>query len=318
MTKSEIKIFFFLSSMLLAASCGNTVSEDILPGEGPETEGTTTTVQLHLSEEQISTSDTPLTRAVEAGKYYGVNIYKKNGNSYEKYAYGLFNDPSKMSLLLVEGDKYKIECLELKNDKDTLFHQDDLFYYPFMIDKKPTKLSNEFTYSSKVSFPLDTTAFATSAQRYLWFPRAYSYYASLDNFDPADSSNVSILLKRAIFGLHFIIVPPEDGVATLTYLNTKTITVKAGDNKYDDGGQIFSFHNLINASKDGYSGTVPTFITWSYSDGTVVKDTANITLSRNMMTTVNLDFSGPKTESIGVTEENTAMGSDTYDWHVGK
>lgn len=311
------KFHYFLLAGLMClpfVSCKNTVAEYYSEGENGS-DGTTKVVKLSFNEEQFSSSENPMTRAGgdEAGKrYYAINVYQKVDSSYQKLAYGLFDTPDDMSVLLEEGRKYKFECIEIKNNEDTVYHDGNFYYHPFKVGNQPGEITNTFVRSNFVNndeMASGIFSFSKNARDSTKYPRVYTYYGTADDFDPATSGNVDISLRRAVFGLHFKITPPKDGTAHLVFLNNWTIDISAGDQPYDKGS-IYSFHTIKDAVKDGYNGNVTLRTTWTYSDGTVKNDTYKIHVTRNTTTTVNLDFSGATESGITITEENDEFGSE--------
>ena len=95
------------------------------------------TISLRINEE-ITTSEAPLfsmygTRGTKK-KLYGINVYQKRAksNSYSKYAYGLFDDPSKISIVLNENCLYRFECLIVEEGEDGVYLSADGYMEPFV------------------------------------------------------------------------------------------------------------------------------------------------------------------------------------------
>lgn len=319
------KSLFFLSVGILLAfsSCTNSVSDSIAEGGETESSHATKLVTLNLNEEQITetSSQSEMTRAGSEGqKYYGINVYKKNGKNYEKYAYGLFNTTDNISVLMEEGEKYKFECVEIRNDKDTVGHDGNRFYYPFIVNRNPGELTNDFVKSKSQNLEQLTSGCLTTGKEIndtTWYPKAYTLYGALTDFDPATSANASIQLNRAVFGINFKITPPKDGTVVIRYLNDWYITLNAGDENYEDES-IYSFHQIKPASEEGYNTKLTPAVTWTYSDGTEKKSNFKIPVSRNNITTVELSFSGPAPGGIAFTEDDSDFTRDTVNIVVGK
>ena len=98
-------------------------------------------------------------RLVAPKKIYGINVYyKKDGDTqYQNYAYGLFDNIEDMTISLIGGYKYKFECSMVKNDADTLYHDDSMYYAPFHQGKlnydiyKGTILENKFKHNTIIN-----------------------------------------------------------------------------------------------------------------------------------------------------------------------
>lgn len=317
------KTILFLPIMVLcflATSCKNSVSEELAGGGEIEGEGTTKVVKLRFNEEQLSTSQgqDPMTRADgDAKTYYGINVYKQTDKGNTKFAYGLFDNTNDMNLLLEEYDKYTIECVEIRNAEDTVFHKANKFYYPFYRDNEPGELTNKFISSSTINNDEMTSGdFSINEQDTVEFPRVYTFYGELGNIDPSKSDEVTLDLRRAVFGIRFKVTPPKDGSVIIRYLNDYEINIKAGDEPYDHQS-IYSFHRITKACAEGYNGYISPAVIWTYSTGKVVKEIIKVNLARNTITTVNISFSGASPTGITVNEENSSFDNQDSTYIIG-
>ncbi len=332
MKTKPIFTLLILLCLTVLSSCENGINDE----DGTEEVSGTThkkvkkTIRLSCDEETVSMTETPMTKAAgktrtdeTAGRrYYGINVYEETDTGLVRYAYGLFDSREAMTLTLVEGSRYKIECLGIRTGVDTLYHEDAKFFLPFVLgDNKSAKLANKFTYSKKNNIASLASGRYRITQNYTsWHPEMYTYYAELSGVDPSsvDEGVLQFTLKRAVFGLHFIVEPPGSGSATLTYLNSvRRISVKAGGETYDHEG-VYSFHTVTEAWRDGYSGSTTLRVNWTYSDGTQRRDSVVVPISRNTMTTVRVSFPGPRDSSVGITEEDGEMSADTISWTFGE
>lgn len=308
-------------------SCTNSVS-DYVAGTDEAPAGATKEIRFSFNEEQVSTSTSPMTRADTEGKaYYAINVYKKdsvnskkNSDGYIKYAYGLFDSTNDVSLLLEEGQKYRFECLELRNKTDTVYHDGDKFLAPFRVNEKPGELTNRFVYSSMNNndeILCGNLSYGKEKKDTTWYPRLYTYYGETTDFDPASSNTVRINLMRSVFGLHFKITPPKDGNAVISFLNDWKINLNSDDDFYDQD-EIYSFHTVKNATVDGYNGNIRLFVKWTYSNGTVKRDTVPVHITRNCVTTIEMNFQGATNSDMTLNEDNSTMGTDeTVRYTVG-
>lgn len=318
--KRNLLAFTMIALSMVVVSCKNSVSEDIAGGYEPQGEGTMKVVRLNFNEEQVSMSQdqTPMTRGDgDVKTYYGINVYQQTDKGNEKYAYGLFDKTDNMNLTLEEGNKYTIECMEIRNSEDTVLHKGNKFYYPFFRNNEPGEITNKFVNSTTINNDVMTNGiFSTSEKDTTRFPRVYTFYGTLENFNPSESDEANIDLRRAVFGLRFKITPPKDGTAVLRYLNDYYITIKAGDEPYDHQS-IYTFHKIKQSCKEGYKGSIAPGITWTYSNGKIVVDSLRINIARNTITTVNIGFSGASPTGITFNEENTAFENSETSYTVG-
>lgn len=314
------KLFFPLIGLpLLVASCSNSgVEEEINPVE-------TKIISLSVNEESTSITEEPLlkapAKAKQEGRIYAVNVYSKaeGQKEYSKYAYGLFDDPSQMSIALQTGSTYRFECSESRDDQESIYHDGSEYLSPYRHGGLPTVLENQFILSSTQNFDYLVDGSAKgwvnlTATDSIRCPRLYRYYALVDNFDPSTSESVNIDLRRSVFGLHLVIAPPSDGTISLTYL-FREANVSAGDEAYDHEA-VYSFNQISRACTEGYSGNFPFALTWTRADGTQIVKSTSITLKRNVMTTLNVSVEGKDPTGFHISEEDTEMGKETQGWVV--
>lgn len=319
MRNKNLLSMLFIACMVLA-SCGNTVSDDVeVPGTN--TEKTTKPICINLNEENSSIALSPQSRVFNTNgkRYYAINILEKDKKNYTKYAYGLFDGSTPVSAVMTEGHKYRIEVLEFRNDKDTLYHEGDMFYEPMKTsDAKATQLKNVFVYDKSVNLSgIVTGNTRTGAEKKdtTWYPSAYKYYAIVDEFDPSSADKLDITVKRAFFGLHFIITPPKHGSVKLSFLRNHTIEVNATDKAYDDES-FYSFNQISNAAVEGYGTDICIEATWT-SDGKVIKQQKEmIPLKRNAVTNLTIGFSGPKDIEQVIKEETTPLDTLNHNWVI--
>lgn len=321
------KLFSFLSMAsilcLSFTSCENAIIEDgELSSGGTDENVVTKVVSLGINDEHVDYTQTDMsTRASAASDntYYGFNVYLEDGKTYTKYAYGLFDNKTDISLVLEEGKKYKIECLEIKEGNDKLYNINGGFGLPFTVNKKPTTVKNSFLYSSKNNLDALTSGeYSTGADDTLWYPRAVTSYGCVEDFDPQTADNVTLDLKRAVFGYHFKIQAPKDGTATISFLNDFSITISAGDPVYESE-DIYSFHGIVKAvGEDDYTGNDVMKVTWTYSNGETRNYKHYVPITRNKITNLSLDFQGGKSDGVSLNEDTSGYGTVESTWTVGK
>lgn len=309
-------LFAFLTfvSLALFISCTNSVAEDAGTTKGEST--TTREVTLKLSEEQVTTSTAPIVRAVAPKSYYAINVYLKKGDGYEKFAYGLFDSAKDLKIVLQEGKKYKFECVKVENYKDTVYHDGDSYLSPFRVNGKPGALTNTFVYSKNVNNDgMTEGVFSLTDTTTTRYPRVYTNYGELVDYDPATADSATIPLRRSYFGIHFVVEPPKDGYVVFRYLENYSFVVHAGDATYDQN-EIYTFHQIVNSTKEDYGGNIKLYSDWYSSNGTVIGDTTLIPITRNTITTANVTLHGSTPAGIGVSEEDGPMGNQTVDIRI--
>ena len=314
-------LFISLIACITFASCGNSVTDEA-ETSGISAGETTKTVSFNLSDEGGKIVLNPATRAfnTEGKRYYAINILELNDKEYSKYAYGLFDGSSPISAVMKEGHKYRIDVLEFRNDKDTLYHDGNKFYEPMLTNgTNATPLENTFIYDKNANLTgiyTGKTKVGVEKSDTTWYPRAYKYYTSIDNFDPSTSDKLDITVKRAFFGIHYVITPPKYGSVAIRLLRNHYINISSKDPVYDE--EIFySFNKLPLASVEGYNATMDIFAVWTDDDGNVIaNEKGGIKLKRNALSEFKIYFTGPKDLGFDIKEETTPLDSLYQDWTV--
>lgn len=318
----QSSIFFIsLIACITFASCGNSVTDEA-ETSGISAGETTKTVSFNLNDEGGKIVLNPATRVfnTDGKRYYAINILELNDKEYSKYAYGLFDANSPISAVMKEGHKYRIDVLEFRNDRDTLYHDGNKFYEPMLSNgTNATPLENAFVYDKNANLTgiyTGKTKVGKEKSDTTWYPRAYKYYTSIDNFDPSTSDKLDITVKRAFFGIHYIITPPKYGSVTLSLLRNHHITISSTDPVYDE--EIFySFNQLPPASVEGYNAIMDIFAVWTDDDENVIaNEKGEIKVKRNALSEFKINFIGLKDLGFDIKEETTPLDSLYQDWTV--
>ncbi|GAB6976272.1 hypothetical protein [Prevotella falsenii] len=317
------KTIYTLLSVAMAvcfASCGKAILEEGI-GKENQGKGKMKTVSVRINEE-ITTSETPLFANGTRGagkKLYGINVFQKkaNGKSYTKYAYGLFDDPSKIKIALNEDCLYRFECLIVEEGEDGVYLSIDGYMEPFVkTNKKPTKADNLFVKSSSVSFAFPPQGKTTvTGNKQVWCPKLIKQYGTLSDFTPKTTDAVSLKVKRAVFGLHLTIAPPEEGTLEVSYLDDYKETIKASDTTFDHQA-IYSFTQTDKATEDGYSGKFNFVLKWTKGDGTIKTETKGFVLKRNVMTNIKIVIKSPDPSTVSIEEETDEMSNENMEWTI--
>ncbi len=110
MRKTFYFFFFYLIVVELVSSCAKERMSPINP------EGDLVLVNLSLNGE-IDVEKSPLTKAFTSNDLIGIQVYQGSSD----YAYGLFDDVSKMSIYLHTGKTYKFVCTVVKDGKSLVY-----------------------------------------------------------------------------------------------------------------------------------------------------------------------------------------------------
>ena len=338
-----MKIFRLIGMLLIGSStlfsCSNN-EDELPPKEQEQTNQETYTISFNLGGEFISTSETPLSRTeVTPKKIYGINVYyKKDGETwYRNYAYGLFDNIQDMTISLISGYQYKFECSMVREDIDTLYHNNDIYYAPFNQSGitnhkyRGIALENKFNISTTnyVYFgglkigTMSTSGYYDNYDCQSYYPKSDRFYGELADYVPTKDGVANIDLKRTAFGFKFIVTPPVDGKLHISSITTNdnsyysidsNIEVSAGENVLEKSF-ICTFYQVYECwQAENYTKDFKITLTWERANGATQTFEKIITTKRNVLTTVNVNVNGSSTDSsLGVKEDDTPMGNENVD-----
>ena len=329
-----MKVFRILSMLLTVIalwSCSN--NDEVIP-EQEETK--TYEIKMSLGGEYVETSESPLSRTETPKKYYGVNVYcmKDDGktNSYNYYAYGVFDNVEDMKITLLGGYKYKFECTSVEDGEDKIYSNNTSLYEPFCDEDKSfsefslSKLNSFIVSSTKNLFGIKlgaTHILRENGTSTTSISRTNRYYGEVENFIPTKSESVTISMKRTVFGVKFIINEVPDGVISWdmsticnnTYLSPNLLYTSHSGNSTLEFSSIYTFPDVYKSWKDdNYSLNFNIEFIWARSNGYNQSFSKTVSVKRNVMTNVNVNLEGGSSEvSLGINEENTQMTNETID-----
>lgn len=314
------KILLLLTTLSILCGCsqGNTDIEEqnpTIPVNPKEY-----IVSLGFFGEITDISESPLTR-VETNDLYGIQVYSMpaNGTEYKPYAYGLFDDKVKMTVKLLEGYKYKFESTMVVNGKERLFkNYDSKYAWPFSrYTDNFTKLENLFVYNNS-----DYMAYLKYGNGYLNYngreelfqcPNIDRFYGENSEYSPLNNDNVSINMKRVIFGAKVIAEGLTEGKIDISIKGAPVISIVHPATNVED---IYTFENTIgnskpmNWTKDDYTETISLSASWKKADGAIIPlVTQDITFKRNKLTTITIKVKDNSVNNgVDVSQDNTPMG----------
>lgn len=260
---------------------------------------------------------------------YGINVWfdkDKDGSVDDIYAYGLFDDPSKMSLTLLSGYKYGFDCSAVKDAKSKLYYgpyDGNTFAgyaAPFQTSSSSsTMLENKFYtgVSTKLSGLYKGKAVLKSGDASYTsvdYPSLERYYGEVTGYTPVKDGVVNIPLKKTYFGNKLKVKGKLDGKVTVTCkIGSTEVWSKSTTNEMEEKGTIYSYYDVYDCWKNESNLTAT--ITMSYNsnrgDYWDLSNSKTITFKRNVMTTitinVNPDYSSG---AFSVLEEE--MDEDNY------
>lgn len=285
-------------------------------------------VQIGFNGELDITYENMSRGTTEEGDVYGVQIYSRPDSEAETYsenpvwtafAYGVFDDESKMTVNLLKGYKYKFVATLVKDAKNKLNNAIENgktgFWLPFWIGEL-NYLQNKFIYSSSVTMEGLAYGSSTLTDEVFNIPNVIRFYGEQEDYVPGNKKNetVKIKMKRASFGAKFIAKEKAETIGTkleIMIQGAPVLELTAEENKKQIT-ETFTFYEVKKAweTNGNYEETIPVTINWTRTDGTVIPlGTHNITFKRNATTVVNVKVVNDSSESgVGCTIDESELG----------
>ncbi len=327
--------FALLFSCIAFVGCSKVMDENDLDNEDR------VLVKLNFTGE-VNTDESPMTKAFSSGDLLGIQV--KEGSNY--YAYGLFDDPSKVSIYLHSGKTYSIECNLVKEGKSRLTYSSgyyitinnkrtyiygvgarvgaDGYGLPFLQrmsnNVSVTPLSNSFTYSSDVYLKTLNSGQLTigSDKVSTIYSNARVFYGKRDNIIGGKESSIPLELKSGSFGIKLSVSGITDGNVTVTIKNSVQ-TFHTNSNITQDtefGTTIWTFYDLASAWQyaDNYAENFTVGVVWNRGVG-VTQDlgTKTVQFKRNAVNHVKINLStSTKSAGLAVSLEEPEITNETY------
>ena len=303
-----MKIFRLIGMLLIGSStlfsCSNN-EDELPPKEQEQTNQETYTISFNLGGEFISTSETPLSRTeVAPKKIYGINVYyKKDGDmNYQNYAYGLFDNIEDMTISLIEGHKYKFECSMVREDADTLYHDNEIYYAPFnqlgitnhkyrgiALENKFNISTTNYVYFGGLKIgTMSTSGYYDYYDCQSDYPKSDRFYGELTDYVPTKDGVANIDLKRTAFGFKFIVTPPVDGTLFINNIYTNNGSINSNiklsaDDNILEYSSMYTFYEVYKCWQvEKYSKDFTIQLTWERANGATQTFEKTITAKRNV------------------------------------
>ena len=299
----------------------------------PQEEPEFYTVQLGWGGEIVDIAYEPLDTRAATDDLYGIQVYSKPNNnstatSWEPYAYGVFDDPTDISIDLASGNKYKFVAtmvVDAKNRIANLIEGEetrDHYAAPFNVffDDIGTFIPNEENHSisSSYSYMVDSEGEIHSYHT----PNLDRYFGVEEDFVPSsNNTDITITMKRVSFGAKFI---AEGALAKSGTLDIQiqsapkmSLTLTEGEDSISD---IFTFPGegyggeLYACTRDDFSEVMSVSFKWIRTDKTELQiGTFPITFKRNTTTVVTIKMEndvveGDQTGGVGFSIASSEKG----------
>lgn len=311
-------VFAAIASVIAFAACEQEV-DPVTPNSTPEIY----TVKLNCTGE-IDVNQVPLRAFTpDTSDLYGIQVYYKpvsGSNSYKKYAYGLFDDLSNVTIDLIADYQFQFKVDVVDNGKTEVYSDgieiESVNYtgygYPFQaynnyegtVNNSITKVSNEFIYSEDCYFTSLGTSFQIPGATYHdWKPEGVeAYYGMTEVVPTADGETISVSLKRMVYGIKVIADDfLTEGTVSVKYRyatsSDSSVSIKGFEldpantvvektYAYSDRPTWYSKEELADAT-----GTCYMEFTWTKDDGTILRlNNQTVKYNRLKQTIINLTF----------------------------
>lgn len=313
------KVTIFKSAILALLACVGIAAcdknSDVVPDE-PETY----TVNLGWAGEILDVSYEPMATRASSNDLYGIQVYSKPKSatattSWAPYAYGLFDDPSNITITLQSSHKYKFVATMLKDGKNKVDKKSNGGYgNPFYFHPNYLKPDNKFYYDGTNDLYYLGRGYTCLIDGIHYsLPNIERYYGELSDYIPGGNSNAKIDMKRTSFSAKFVVGGKlaVDGKLEIQLEDAPKmeLALTAGADEISD---IFTFRNVAGAwAKNDYTEDINVAFKWIRADGTESPmGTHKITFKRNTTTVVefNIDKDG-NDEGVDLDIPNSETGA---------
>lgn len=307
-----------LLGMLLLAAVVSACSSDNDPMDGPDHHrNAMCRMQLRLTGCFVEDYDMPLTKALnntESSLYVGINVSRRKGGSgsYERFAYGVFDNTDQIYINLYSGDQYKFEVTVIQNRTDLLQLLNGNFSYPFRRPNYQYNASdvNKFrTDPDYLAYLSSGTAYCVSPQdesdgkpAYAFqYPRMHRFYGTTEvTISSSGTQDVVIDMQYNCFGIQINTASlPEGSKLTWQEADYKdnyrdrylrfdsSAKFESNAAKNSGGGytweDVYSLNSFSSPTKDS---TIR--FTLTRSDGTAVTFDKTVTFTRGKKKILNV------------------------------
>ena len=304
----------------------------------PQEEPEFYTVQLGWGGEIVDIAYEPLDTRAATNDLYGIQVYSKPNNnstatSWELYAYGVFDDPTDISIDLASGNKYKFVATMVVDGKNRIANliegeeTRDHYAAPFNVffDDIGTFIPNEENHSisNSYSYMVDSEGKIYSSST----PNLDRYFGMEEDFVPSsNNTDITITMKRVSFGAKFIV---EGALAKSGTLDIQipeapkmSLTLTEGEDSISD---IFTFPGegyggeLYACTRDDFSEVMSVSFKWIRPDKTELQiGTFPVTFKRNTTTVVTIKMEndvieGDQTGGVGFSIASSETGEMPVD-----
>ena len=283
------------------------------------------TVSVKLNGE-ISSGESLITRTeTDSQDLIGIIVYKWSGSNWQGFAYGLFDNLDNVTINLLAGSKYKFKCTLIKDAKNKLFKNTDIYSrtcYPFWGTSNSTfnNLNSPFSYTTGVYDYLQKDEVTIANNSHRCCIDIDRFYGELENYSPTVDGIVNINLKRVSFGLQVKVTGISDGTVDVTVKHKDaavTFVSQTGlSSNYESAATMYSMYHITNAwqyADADYQEPINVSVKWTRSVG-VTEDlgTKTVNVKRNSLNIIHIKLTANGDgAAVGVREESASMGNES-------
>lgn len=204
------KLLLLLLCLPLFVACGDSGEDDITSSE-----------KMITYKFNSKATPTGTNNLIGVQIYKGVKTNASTGSlvQYAPYAYGIFDDFSKIKLELPKDAEYKIVSTVVVDGKGKVVQDGNGYLKPFSIQGKGVALTNSFTLSSDKAMTLlnqstttmikqspkstkDSPTVTTEPKDYET-PNLDRYYGEVTEYSGDSAENPTVDMQRQVFGIRF-------------------------------------------------------------------------------------------------------------------
>lgn len=313
---NRFTIFVFALVALLLGACSKEETQTSFEESQSPKEYT---ISLGMTGE-IEMTTSPLSRADESTDLYGVQVYSKadvDGSSYSVCAYGLFDDPSAMSIKLLDGYLYKFVVTMVVDGKNIIYSYLSSYSAPFTIGSiTRTSADNTFVWDGTNYFYWIGKGYSSLTTGGYYRPFVDRYYGVATDYKPSEDGSVSIEMKRTVFGVKYVAEDLTEGKLLINMAEAPLVTLTPDLTEQEE---IVTFNSVISAwETDNYSEDISVMISWVKDDGvTVLLADEPLAFTRLQQHTITIKVADSSLDAgVSVSQESgdiTAGASTTID-----
>lgn len=301
------KYYYILLMLIVGGIWACSYKEE--PTGGRDEENKTYRISLGMTGEILRVGESPLLKSPE-NHLYGIQIYSKPSGStgnYTPYGYGLFDDRSRMEVVVTGGKVYKFQVTMVVDGKDKVYKAGSMGYrLPFAMNGTMSiNPDNTVVYSETNSLPGLISGSTQMSDGTFQRPQTDRYYGEVSDYVPTEGGNVQIDMKRVVFGVGFNFAAFSEGTITVKIQDSPDIVITSGNTSGIE--KIITFSDVRSAwLTNGYSEILPVSITWKKADNSTRQIAADqsVTFKRNTLHTFHIDLLGETNNGMILQMEN--------------